>query len=493
MIYNNDTIKHVCVYLRLSRDEEGKGIDEVLRNHRETLIKLVKDNNWSYDVFSEVASSSTISKREEMVKLIKRIELYNYDAVVVMDIDRLSRNEYDQSDIKRLLFNTGTYIVTPYRLYDLKSDDDSLLLGITGLIDSQEYKRILKRMQRGKMYAQRKGHWTNGMPPLAYDKDVTTKKLVPNERAEDVRHMFNAIVNGATVPAVVVQLKTMGIKTKDGKDFHYNAIIRIINNECYKGMLISNRGIGKHEGVKPTEEWIVIDNNHEAIVSEEVWVKANKLMDININSFKAPRSKNRIYPTSSLIYCGQCGKLQGCNNHKRLGKVYIKVCKCGNRSFYYNPILQAIKEEIQTRKQTILKAFQDIDDGVEDNNTEYKINQLTKQLQKKQKALKNLNILFAEEEVDLLTYKELKAKYQNEQKAIETEIQEVQQKDASVKRRGLLEQLQLIEQLYSDWELLDGEGLTDESVNRLLHLLIKRIGWTYEKGSTEPRIEITYK
>ena len=493
MIYNNDNIKHVCVYLRLSRDEEGKGIEEILNNHRETLIKLVKDNGWSYEVFEEIASSSTISKREEMVKLIKRIELYSFDAVVVMDIDRLSRNEFDQSDIKRLLFNTGTYIVTPYRMYDLKSDDDSLLLGITGLIASQEYKMILKRMQRGKMYAQRQGHWTNGIPPLGYDKDVKTKKLIVNERAEDIRFMFNAIINGATVPALVVQLKTMGIKTKEGKDFHYNAIIRIISNECYKGTLISNRGIGKHEGVKPKEEWIVIDNNHEAIVTEEVWDKANKVMDISINSFKAPRSKNRIYPTSSLIYCGQCGKLQGCSNHKRLGKIYIKVCKCRNRSFYYNPVLQLIKDEIRTHKQIILDAIKDVDEGVQEDNTEYKINHLTKQVLKVQKAIDNIEILFEEGEIDIHKYRERKAARKEEMKAIEAELKEAQQNDTSVVKNTLLVQLQVIEQLFSKWELLDGEGLTDEEVNRLLHLLIKIIKWTYEKGSTEPRIEITYK
>jgi site-specific DNA recombinase len=493
MIYNNDNIKHVCVYLRLSRDEEGKGIEEILRNHKETLIKLVNDNGWSYEVFSEIASSSTISKRDVMVKLIKRIALYNFDAVVVMDIDRLSRNEFDQSDIKRLLFNTGTYIVTPYRLYDLKSDDDSLLLGITGLIASQEYKMILKRMHRGKMYAQRQGHWTNGIPPLAYDKDVKTKKLVPNERAEDVRYMFNAIINGATVPAVVMQLKTMGIKTKDGKDFHYNAIIRIINNECYKGTLVSNRGIGKHEGVKPIEDWIVIDNNHEAIVTEEVWDKANKLLDVTINSLKAPRSKNRIYPTSNLIYCGQCGKMQGCNNHKRLGKIYIKVCKCGNRSYYYNPVLKLIKEEIQKYKQTIIDSINDIDDGVQLDNTEYKINHLLKQLQKVQKAIDNIEILFEEGEIDLHKYRERKATRKEEMKAIEIELIEAQQNDTSVVKNTLQEQLKVMEHLYSKWELLDGEGLSDEEVNRLLHLLVEKIRWTYEKGSTEPNIEITYK
>lgn len=369
MIYNNENIKHVCVYLRLSRDEEGKGIDEVLRNHRETLINLVKENEWSYEVFEEVASSSSIEKRDEMVKLIKRIEQYHFDAVVVMDIDRLSRNEYDQSDIKRLLFNTGTLIVTPYRLYDLREDDDSLLLGITGLIASQEYKMILKRMRRGKMFAQKQGQWTNGIPPLAFDKDTKTKKLVPNERAKDIKFIFNEIVNGTLIPNVVEQLKVMGIKTREGKDFHYNSILRLINNECYKGTLISNRLKGRHHGIKSKEDWIIVHNNHEPIVDEDVWEKANQI--VNVYSFKAPRSKNRTYPTSNLIFCGQCGNIQGCNK-KKLGKIYIKTCKCGNRCFYYNPVLKEIKEKVLSYKQVILGKIKDIDDGSGESNTDRK-------------------------------------------------------------------------------------------------------------------------
>ncbi|MGD6815485.1 recombinase family protein [Metabacillus sp. 113a] len=491
MIYSQSNIKNVCIYLRLSRDEEGKGIEEVLRNHRQTLIDLVNKNNWSYEVFEEVASSKTISKRTEMVKLIKRIEQYHFDAIVVMDIDRLSRNEYDQSDIKRLLYNTGTYVVTPYRLYDLRSDEDTLLLGITGLIASQEYKMILKRMQRGKMFAQKKGHWTNGQPPLGYDKNPMTNKLVTNNRAEDVEYIFNQIVEGTSISGLLKQLELMGIKTKMGSPFRYNSIKRLVNNECYKGMMVSNRGIGKNIGVRPKEDWIVVHNNHEAIVSESVWEKANKI--VNEYSFKAPRSKNRIYPTSNLLFCGQCGKVQGCNYHPHIDKFYVKVCSCGNRTFHYNPVLKMVKEKILDYKQEILQVIKGIDDGLKDDTTEYTIQQLTKQIEKVNKALLNIDFLFEEEEIDFLTYKERKATRQKQLEAIETELQQVKNRDQRVVKDALIEQMQVIEKLFGNWHFLDGKGLSDEEVNRLLHYLVDKIKWTYKKGGTEPKLEITYK
>ncbi|AOZ89331.1 recombinase [Bacillus xiamenensis] len=492
MLFNNENIKHVAVYLRLSRDEENLGIEQVLANHRQTLIELCNQNKWSYELFEEVASSSTIINREQMVKLLDRIEQDYYDAVVVMDIDRLSRNEYDASIIKRILFETETYIVTPYRMYDLTKDDDSLLLGITNLIASGEYKQILKRMRRGKEYAQKQGHWTNGIAPLGYTKDPKTKKLVPNDRAEDIKFIFSEIVKGTTIPDLIRQLEKMGLKTREGKSFHYNSILRIINNEAYKGTIVSNKTIGKHSSeIRPKEEWIIVHNAHPAIIDEKTWNTANKI--VNEYSFKAPRSKNKVYPTTSLIYCANCGKVQGNNYHPHIDKYYIKHCKCGNRSFYYNPVLALIKEEVLQHKESLLKALETLEEGKEIDNTEYKKEKLISQLNKARRALEKINILFEEDEIDIVVYRERKAKRQEEIKLIEEEILALEKEDKSAKIDTLKEQIKYIETLVEKWQFLDGEGLSDEQVNRLLHGLISGILWSYKKGAETPTLNIIFK
>ncbi|OJE39926.1 recombinase [Bacillus proteolyticus] len=490
MLFNNENIKHVAIYLRLSRDEENLGIEQILDNHRQTLIALCNENNWSFEIFEEVASSSTIIKREQMVKLLDRVQQDYFDAVVVMDIDRLSRDEYDASDIKRILYQTETFIVTPYKMYDLSKDDDSLLLGITNLIASGEYKQILKRMRRGKEYAQKQGHWTNGIAPLGYTKDTKTKKLVPNERAKDIQFIFSEITKGTTIPSLIRQLNNMGIKTRQGYDFKYNSIVRIVNNEAYKGTIASNKTIGQYKP-RPKEDWIIVHNVHPAIVDEVTWDSANKI--VNEYSFKAPRSKNRIYPTSNLIYCANCGKIQGCNNHKRLNKVYIKHCKCGNRSFYYNPILAMIKEEVLGYKDNILKALETFEEGKQEDNIQYRKEKLISQLNKSKRALDKISILFEEDEIDIIAYRERKAIRQEEIKLIEEEISALEKEDKSVKIDNLKEQIESIESLVGKWHFLDGEGYTDEKINRLLHGLISGIFWSYQKGDSSPKLIIRFK
>jgi site-specific DNA recombinase len=490
VLYNNDDIKHVAVYLRLSRDEENQGIEKILENHRKTLIALCNENNWSYELFEEVASSSTIINREQMVRLLDRVQQNYYDAVVVMDIDRLSRNEYDASIIKRILFETETFIITPYKMYDLTRDDDSLLLGITNLIASGEYKQILKRMRRGKQYAQQQGHWTNGIAPLGYSKDTKTKKLVPNERANHVQFIFSEIAKGTTIPSLLRQLNNMGIKTRQGFDFKYNSIQRIVKNEAYKGTIISNRTIGKHIDTRPEEEWIVVHNAHPSIVDEDTWETANKF--VNEYGFKAPRSKNRTYPTSNLIFCGNCGKLQGCNYHKHVDKIYIKHCKCGNRTFHYDPVLRKIKEEVLQHKDSILEALETLEEGKQEDNTQFKKDQLTARLNKSKKALERIDFLFEEGEYDIIKYRTNKAKRLDEIKLVEQELLILEQEDQEVKIDSLKEQIKAIEELVGKWDYLDGEGYSDEKVNRLLHGLISGILWTYEKGSSNPQMRIVF-
>ncbi|MBU7593564.1 recombinase family protein [Metabacillus halosaccharovorans] len=487
----NDNIKHVAIYLRLSRDEENRGIEEMLASHRHTLTELCKQNGWSYEIFEEIASSRTIEKRDKMVELLERIQKNHFDAVVVMDIDRLSRNEFDSVEIKKILFMTGTSIVTPSKFYNLSKDEDNLLLGIQSLVAAQEYKQILKRMQRGKLYASKQGHWTNGIPPLGYDKNPKTKKLVPNEQAEHVKYIFNSLVNGKTISDVYHHLNKYGVTTRTGSNFHFNAILRIVNNETYKGTIVSNRVIGKHEAERPKSQWIIVENAHPAIIDEDTWERANKI--VNTYSFSAPRSKNKIYPTTKLIYCGNCGKVQGAQYHPHINKLYLKMCKyCKNRTYLYEPILKIIKGEIATYRQKVLNSIEIIENNNDSGDTEYKIKQLESQIRRATQALDNIEILFEESEINLQQYRDRKAKRKQQLEQLNLELENLKTETPKDKVADLSEVLKQIDYLLGKWECLDGEGLTDEEVNRSLHYIIDRIEWKYGKNDEAPELKIKY-
>ncbi|PGZ98801.1 recombinase [Bacillus pseudomycoides] len=461
----------VAIYLRRSRDEENLGIDEVLKVHEHTLVNLCKQQGHTFDIYKEVASSSTIENRPQMMELLDKIKQGHYQAVVVMDIDRLSRNEFDSSDIKRILHDTNTLIITPYRVYDLTKDDDSLLVGVTSLIASQEYKMIHKRMKRGKEYAKQLGQWTDGTPPLGFDKGKD-KKLIQNDRADDVRFIFDSIVQGKTVPDLIRDLDRLHIKTRTGSKWHYNAILRIVNNEAYKGALHG------------------LEGTHEGMVSKDTWKKVNDI--VNTYSFKAPRSKNKIYPTTSLMFCGNCGKVQGVNYHPHISKYYIKVCKCGNRTYAYSSVLTLIKQEVLTHKETIINAISRLNVDQETDNTQHRIESLRKAIKKVEKALEKIQLQFEEDDLTLPQYRERKTKRTEELELLQGELNEVMKQDPADKRETLQESLGMINELFDKWEFLDGEGLTSEQVNRRLHYLLSGIIWTHPKGGS-PTLRIVYR
>ncbi|MFS8185610.1 recombinase family protein [Rossellomorea marisflavi] len=485
-------IRHVAIYLRLSRDEQQKGIEEMLANHRSTLAKLCKQNNWSYEMFEEIASSKTIEKREKMVELLERIKQFEFDAVLVMDIDRLSRDEYGSAKIKKIMFSNGIYIVTPTKTYDPFKDEDALLLGIQSLVAAQEYKQILKRMQRGKLYRSQQGEWMNGIPPLGYTKHAKTKKLVPNEHADTIRFIYNSIVTGKTVSDVFQELNTMGIKTRTGSKFHFNAILRIVNNECYKGTIINNRVIGKHDGERPKSDWIYVENAHSAIIDEDTWHKAVKI--VNTYKFSKPKSKNRIYPTTKLIFCGNCGKVQGCQYVPHMKKLYLKICRyCKNWAYLYEPILREIKDELSNHRQTVLDTIVAVKSDSDNSDIEYKIKHIEAQIRKANKALDNIEILFEESEIDLKQYRERKAKRKAQIEGLNQELEELKAITPKDTLKSLSEVLEQVDYLLENWEMLDGKGLTDEQVNRALHMIVDRIEWKYDFNGEPPVLKIKYK
>jgi len=483
-------INNVAIYLRLSRDEENKGIEAILSNHRKTLINLCEQNKWKYDVYEEIASSYNM-EREQLNKMLSKVDRNEYDAVVIMDVDRLSRNDYDASAIFKRLSESNTAIITPERTYNLDNTGDNLLVKIEAIVAAQEYKQIKKRMQNGKKFATEKGYWVHGQPPLGYDKDPETRKLVPNDEAKHVQFIFNSIIEGKTVSDVYHELNKIGVKTRTNSQFAFNSIMRIVNNEVYKGTIVSNRYIAKDEQ-KPKSEWIYIDNAHEPIVDQQTWDRANKI--VNTYSFSAPRSNNKIYPTTKLIFCGNCGKVQGAQL-AHTGKLYLKICSnCKNRSFLYEPILKQIKAEISTRIPEIVEQINDIERNDNASEVAYKKQQIEQRIQKAQTALNKLLPLYEEDIIDKSQFKERKAFREQEIKDLKQELEQVIQNDPKDKIADLKEIKARIQYLLNNWQCLDGEGLTDEEVNRSLHFIVDRIEWTYPKGKdAEPDLKIFYK
>ena len=113
-------------YLRKSRMEEGMDTEEVLAKHRKALAEYAAAHGVHIiETYYEVVSGESLYARPEMLRLLEDVEDGKYDAVLVMDLDRLSRGRMkDQGIILDAFRESGTLIITPEKTYDLSDDLD---------------------------------------------------------------------------------------------------------------------------------------------------------------------------------------------------------------------------------------------------------------------------------------------------------------------------------------------------------------------------------
>lgn len=138
----------VAIYLRLSRNEEQLDIEEILTSHRQALIKLAKQHQLSFDIYQEI-SSGVNTERPELNKLLDSLEQYDY--ILVMDIDRISRDNAYAEQIKTMLIAHDIKILTPHGEIDLAQESNEMLFSFQAMMANFEYKQIKKRLGRGRL------------------------------------------------------------------------------------------------------------------------------------------------------------------------------------------------------------------------------------------------------------------------------------------------------------------------------------------------------
>jgi DNA invertase Pin-like site-specific DNA recombinase len=156
-------------------------------------------------------------------KLLKEVQDGVYDAVCVVDYDRLSRGDMgDQDRIVKAFKKSETLIITPDRFYNLNDDIDDEMVEFKGFFARREYKMITKRLRQGKKIGARQGQWTNGIPPFPYVyqtyKEKYNKKglVVGDEKLLLYREIIDKALEGTPPQKIAESLNQRGILTSKG-------------------------------------------------------------------------------------------------------------------------------------------------------------------------------------------------------------------------------------------------------------------------------------
>lgn len=502
-------IKYVALYLRKSRGDAE--ID--LEKHKKVLIEMCIQNGWKYVEYEEIGSGDSIHVRPIFQKLLIDIENGIFDAVCVVDIDRLGRGDMgDQDKIKKAFAKTNTYVITPQQIYNLNNDDDEFVVDMKSFIARREYKQIVKRLIQGKKVGARMGQWTNGTPPYPYEYErwgdkYNEKGLVVNDdKLKIYRFMINSVINeGKTPTEIAWQLNKRGIPSPRNGIWHNVTVSRILHDETHLGKIITNKTKGDgHKKKKPDaleitkipkNQWIVVENCHEPVKTQEehekIMLFASRLTKIQ------KRKPITIKPLTGLIKCGLCGHtmsitiIEGRKNSESLKACWFADSvgnKCMNRGMTTNIIYDYINSEILKYKQELKDKIKNADVNLDKINIDGKIYQLEQDLSNKEKSLCRILDAFENGVYSLKQFKERKEKIESviEEIKNQTQLLKIEQRQFNIDT--IKDKYKLIERFENE---IQGDKISDKEKNQLYKSIIDSITWTRIENNIT--IEVKFK
>lgn len=342
------------MYLRKSRqDDPNETVEEVLAKHENILqefaMRELGGRIPEEQIFREVVSGESIEDREEIKKVLARIEDSRIEGVLVIEPSRLSRG--DLIDCGRLINDfryTRTKVVTPYMSYDLENKmerkffQDELLRGR----DYLEYTKEILR--RGREAAVKRGCYIGNIPPYGYNKIKIGKDhtLEPNENADIVRMIFKWYTEGLNVNIISRKLNEMNIPSPDGKKWQREVLKRTIRNPHYIGKVVYNHRpktiIMENGEIKKTrkevsyEDCIVSEGKHDPIIDMDTWNKAQEIVQ---STPKVHVNKELTNPLAGILRCSKCGYIM----ERKPGRNDTRYL-CGNR--HQKKCFKSVKDHI---------------------------------------------------------------------------------------------------------------------------------------------------
>lgn len=303
---------NTCIYLRKSRkgDDQNETPAETLRRHREQLLALAEKMELCViNIKEEIMSGDSIASRPAMQELLEEVAEGKYDAVLVMDIDRLGRGSMiDQGIISRTFRESETLVITPDKTYDLSDDLDEDFYDLYAFFARKELKQIKKRLQRGKIKSLKEGNFVWSKAPFGYVKSSPTKIVPHPENAPIVKNIFSWYLSGISMGKIAAMLNEAGISTSLGCSWTHKSVSSILRNGEYTGDIIIGRTKlirGKAEK-QPESAWITVPGKHEPIISKQVFLQVQQKLSagktVCVKSDTAIKN-----PLSGILFCGFCG------------------------------------------------------------------------------------------------------------------------------------------------------------------------------------------
>jgi DNA invertase Pin-like site-specific DNA recombinase len=321
----------VGMYVRLSRDDERQGESLSIENQKAILNEYIQTQGWTlYDIYVDDGISGTTFERAGVKRLLEDAKQGVLNTILVKDMSRFGRNYImvgQYLDYVFPLYNVRFVALTDNIDTENKDTAAMDMMPITNVFNEWWAAATSKKLRAVRIQNAKNGK--NGMShaPYGYTLGTDDKRTlqIDEEVAPNVKRIFEMRASGLTPRKIAdilnaehiltpndYRLAKTGVTTvKNSSHLWCTSVIRtLLDNQAYIGNLAQHKtttiSYKNHKWQRrPANEWIVIENAHEAIISKELWDKV-KEVEASVSNGK-PTKRGYTHPLSGLMFCADCG------------------------------------------------------------------------------------------------------------------------------------------------------------------------------------------
>lgn len=528
MLSNNLSKTYLCGgYLRLSKEDDDIAKSETLQsNSIENQKEYIEDYLQSkpeirvVDFYIDDGYSGVNFDRPDFQRMLQDIKDKKINCVIVKDLSRLGRNYIEVGKyIERLFPFLGVRFIAINDNFDSADDaalSNNIIVPFKNLINDAYCRDISIKIRSHLEVKRKRGEFIGAFPVYGYMRGEDKNKLIVDPcAAEIVKEIFAMKMEGMSQQAIADELNRLGVlspaeyKKEQGSGYktvfqtHSRAkwtavaVLRVLTNEVYMGTLIQGKESTPNYKVrvrekKPKEEWIRVENAHEAIISRTDF---ELISDILQKDTRVSTGKSAVSVYSGYLVCADCG----CGMVRKkvrsgsLEYVYY-VCSgnkkdkdiCSSHRISENTLNMAITKTLQLH----LKQLGDLQESIryirETSGNSDKIKKLVLQSEKRKEDIEKYNRLklecYEDYKKELITQDE----YMLFKKELDNRIEEIQRAITELGKKKRM----LLDGGYEKESLLE-KFLTSKEIELKRSILVRFISriYVYE----DHRIEIIFR
>lgn len=381
---------YTAVYLRLSKEDsdlslhDNKKESNSITNQKLIIKEFLKamPEVEIYDYYIDDGYSGSNFERPDFKRMREDIYEGKVNMVIVKDFSRFGREYIDTGRyIQKIFPRLGIRFISVIDHFDSNAataNDMHLLVPVKNFVNDNYCRDISQRVRTHQEAMRKNGLYIGAYVAYGYKKDSDDKNtiVIDEQAAYIVKKIFTWRLSGMNVYSIVSKLNELGIpspmayKRMQGINFKTgfsegnqtmwcdSTVYGILKNKIYVGVLEQGKKSRisykvKKTVNKPRDEWAVLEDNHDAIISKSDFKKVEQLSK---RDTKRSKEERNVYLFSGMLFCKDCKKQMTRRCTKYKGKQYVSyICSTYNKQ--QGCTRHGIKEEQIT--EIVLKALQE--------------------------------------------------------------------------------------------------------------------------------------